>query len=938
MKFRALLLLLFACLLAPLAAAQTADLRVDKSGPIEAAAGTNVTYTVTLTNLGPDAASTVLLTDPIPAGMTFVSATNDGGFSCSTPPAGDGGTINCTAASLAASGVVTFTFVLQLPVDAPAGTIFQNSATGSAQTPDGTVGNNTGSTSLAVAGETDLLVQKSGPAEAAAGSNVTYTVTLTNLGPNDAAGVLLVDPIPPGMTFVSQSNDGGFTCDAPAVGEGGTIDCGAESLAAGGVVTFTFVLQLPAEASPGTTFVNSATASTESIDVNEENNTGTASTATPPPPQADLSVTKSGPDASGPDSDVTFTIVLTNSGPAAATTVVLEDILPSGVTFVSLTNSNPAALACSTPPVGAGGTVTCNAATFAAGASVTLMLTVHLPDTSPATYTNSATVVSDNDPQDENDVSTTTLTVSSVDVSVDKAGPAVATAGTNVAYTLTVTNAGPEAALNVGLSDPLPPGTSFVSLVHNSGPVASCSTSGGNVMCTYGLLAPASSSQYTLTLLIGNATTINNTARVITSSFDTDATNDTDTVVTTVTQSADLAVTKTAPPAAVAGTNVTYNVSVTNNGPSNATNVSLVDTLPANSTFVSTTQNSGPTFACGHAAGTITCTIATLNVGATATFTFVVTANANATGTLANSVTVSATTPDATPGNNTSATTTTLSSSADVRVTKNAPAAAVTTSNVTFAITVTNAGPSSAVNVSLTDVLAPTLTFVSIAQTGGPAFTCGQAAGTVTCTIAALAPAAPATFDLVATTTVEGPISNTANVTSATPDPVPANNSSTTATNVTRQVADLSIAKTANATEFVPGAPAVYTLAVTNNGPGPASNVVVTDILPAGTTLLSATTTQGSCSGSATVTCTLGTLSALATATIALEVRLPLTPGPVMNSATVTSSDADPTPANNAATAIITVTAAPAGIPTLSPLMMLMLALSLATIFILRTR
>jgi len=936
MRFRFLLLLLAVCLLAPLAFAQT-DLSVEKSGPVEAAGGTNVTYTVTLRNLGEVPALTVLLTDPLPPGMTFVSQANDGGFSCTTPAVGDGGTINCTSASLAAGATVTFTIVAQLP-DVPSGTTFDNSATVSTQTIDDNEENDTGSTSLVVAAESDLFVEKSGPAETAAGSNVTYTVTLTNFGPDEALSVLLVDPLPPGMTFVSQSNDGGFSCDTPAVGDGGTIDCTAPSLAAGATVTFTIVAQLPPDAPPGTTFINSATASTETIDVNDENDTGSTSTSTPQPQQADLSVMKTGPDASGPDTDVSFTIVVTNNGPGAAIDVLLEDVLPGGVTFVSLTNSNPTGLPCTTPPTNSGGTVSCSTASFAPGASATLILTVHLPETTPATYTNTAVVSSANDPNEENDVSTTTLTVTSVDISVDKSGPPVATAGSNISYTLTVTNAGPDTALDVELSDPLPPGTAFVSLDYVSGPIASCTTAGGNVVCTYGILGPASPSVYTLTLAIGNATTITNTASVLTSSFDTDGSNDSDSVVTTVTQSADLAVTKTATPAAVAGTNVTFNVSVTNSGPSNAVNVSLTDALPPNSTFVSATQNSGPPFTCGHAAGTITCTIATFNAGATATFTFVATANPGATGSLTNSATIASTTPDPNGGNNTSATTTTtLTSSADVSVTKSAPIAVVTGSNVTFAITVTNAGPSTAVNVSLTDVLAPTLTFVSMTQTAGPAFTCGQAAGTVTCTIAALAPAV-ATFDLVATTTVEGPISNTANVASTTPDPAAGNNTSTTSTNVTRQVADLSIAKTANATEFVPGSPAVFTIVVTNNGPGPAENVVVTDTIPAGTTLLSVTPTQGTCSGSPVVTCNLGTLAALATATITLEVRLPLTPGPVVNTATVTSTDADTSPANNASTATITVTAAPAGIPTLSPLMMLMLALSLGVVVILRTR
>jgi large repetitive protein len=941
-KLRALLVLLFVCAFAPLAVAQEADLLVTKSGPAITAPGANVTYTVTLQNIGGSPATVVSLVDTIPAGMTFVSAaSSDGTFGCSTPVVGNGGQITCSGTTLLIGGSVTFTFVVQTPFGASYGAQFTNSATASTQTPETTNTNNTATATTTVS-FTDLSVTKSGPAQAAAGSNVTYTVTLINGGPGTALNVSLEDVIPGGMTFVSASNDGGFSCDTPAAGDPGTITCTSASMAAGTTVTFTFVVQIDAQPE-GSEFVNFATVTSQTYDVNQENNTGIVVTTLPPPPQADMSVTKSGPSTAGPDTDVTFTIVVTNNGPSAATNVTVQDTLPGPLTLVSLSNTNDAALPCTSPAVGAGGTITCNAATLAAGATATLTLVVHVPPyggdhQSGSTYSNVATVTSDDDPNEENDVSTTGVTVSSVDISIDKSGPAVIVAGSNISYTLVVTNTAGEAALDVVLYDPLPPGTTFVSLVHNSGPVAICTTGDGNVTCTYGVLAPGSPSQYTLTLAVGNATSITNAATVTTSSFDTNSGNDTDSVVTTVTQSADVAVTKTASPAAVAGTNVTFNVTVTNNGPSNATNVSLADVLPANTTFVSLAQNSGPSFTCGHAAGTITCTIATLNVGATAAFTFVANVGAGATGSLLNTAAVSTTTADPGSLNNTASATTTLSTSADVAVTKTAPAAVVSGSNVTFTIAATNAGPSSALNVSLTDVVPATLTFVSMTQITGPVFTCGQAAGTVTCTIASLAPSDAATFELIATTTVEGPVTNTVNVTSSTADAQGSNNSASATTTVARAVADVAIVKSANLTAAFPGGAATYTVVVTNNGPGPAANVVVTDVLPAGTTLVSASSTQGTCTGTSTVICTIGTLPATLTATITLNVTLPTTPGPVSNTATVTSTDADSAPTNNTSTVAVTVVGPTAAIPTLSPLMLLMLVASLGAIVVMRTR
>ncbi|HXH38784.1 MAG TPA: DUF11 domain-containing protein [Thermoanaerobaculia bacterium] len=120
---------------------------------------------------------------------------------------------------------------------------------------------------------------------------------------------------------------------------------------------------------------------------------------------------------------------------------------------------------------------------------------------------------------------------------------------------------------------------------------------------------------------------------------------------------ADVAVTKNGPGIVAAGSNISYSVTVTNNGGSDAQTATLTDTLPAGTTFVSESQGSGPAFICTNPSaggtGSVSCTIATLASGASATFTLVFNVNANAAGTtLSNTATVSSPTNDPVSGNN----------------------------------------------------------------------------------------------------------------------------------------------------------------------------------------------------------------------------------------------------------------------------------------------
>ena len=112
--------------------------------------------------------------------------------------------------------------------------------------------------------------------------------------------------------------------------------------------------------------------------------------------------------------------------------------------------------------------------------------------------------------------------------------------------------------------------------------------------------------------------------------------------------------------------------------------------------------------------------------------------------------------------------------------------------------------------------------------------------------------------------------------------------------------ADLSLTKTASPNPGQAGVPLSYRLVVTNNGPATATNVQVADTLPAGVNFVSTSTTQGSCSGSSTVSCNLGSLAVGAIAIVTIVVT-PSAAGQVVNSASATANEPDPDSSNNTA-------------------------------------
>jgi uncharacterized repeat protein (TIGR01451 family) len=142
--------------------------------------------------------------------------------------------------------------------------------------------------------------------------------------------------------------------------------------------------------------------------------------------------------------------------------------------------------------------------------------------------------------------------------------------------------------------------------------------------------------------------------------------------------------------------------------------------------------------------------------------------------------------------------------------------------------------------------------------------------------------------------------------------------------------ADVSIVKTGPATLVSGGGNVTYNIVVTNAGPSSAAGVTVNDVLPAGTTFVSATPSQGSCSGTSTVSCSLGTIASGGTATVVIVVTSPGSAGSLTNTATVDSTTPDPVTSNNSSTTASTATQGAAGVPSLSTWGLAGLALLLA--------
>ena len=742
------------------------DLSVMKtSSPLNPPVGSNVMFTVTVTNAANLGNATgVQVTDLLPSGYTFVSSTASQGTYVSGTGVWTVGTVN----SGSSANIQIVGTVLGSGSYANSAQVTAADQTDIDSTPNDGAGDDFATNTPTPAPRINLSMTKTAtPTNPSVGSNVTFTLTVSNAANlNNATGVVVRDQLPTGYTYVSDNGAGTYV-PASGLWTVGAVNSGSSAS-----------LQIVATVRPTGVYTNNAeVTAADQTDTNSLPNDGTgddfATVAPGATPIADLSLTKTASSATpAVGSDVTFTVTASNAGPSTATGVTVTDSLPSGYTFVAVTPSQGAYN--TTNGVWTIGNIN-------PASSVTLQVVATVRATGVYANTAQVTAVVETDPDSapnnnaplEDDQATNTPIPSPrIDLSATKtvsdAAPAV---GANVTFTVTVANAANlSAATGVTLTDQLPSGYSYVSHVASIGTYAPASglwtvgSVGSGVNVTLSIVAtvrPNGIYGNTAQITAANETDINSTPNNNDGSE-----NDQATSTPAPSPRIDLSLTKVANPAnpAVGGT-VTFTLTVSNAGPSIATGVQVTDSLPSGYAFGSSSPSQG-----SYSSVSGVWSVGTLNASGTATLT--INATVLASGTYANSAQVTAaneTDLDSLPNNNAPAeddqatATPTPSPRADLRVGKTVtPANPAIGATATFTVTVGNNGPSTATGVEVTDQLPSGYTFVS--------FTLSQGAynsATGVWTVGSIADAGNATLTVVGTVRSSGDYTNSAEVTSS---------------------------------------------------------------------------------------------------------------------------------------------------------------------------
>ena len=588
------------------------ELTIALTGSAAGVIGQSANYQISVNNAGTGPATAVVVTVTLPAGAATVTGTTSQGTCAAGIP------VICTLGSIANGAAATITLAL---TPSAVGSIPLNANV--ASTPaDTNPGDNSAALTISVPAAADLAVALSTLGSAVTGQNLTFQAVVTNLGPSPAAGVAMTFNLPAGVPFVSSTG----ACSGP-----GPVVCNGGTLAVSGTATFQIVATPPSAG----TINSSASVTAASADPNTANNSASLATTVGASATADLALALSTTGAVVAGQSLTYQLVVTNGGPAAATGVTATFNPPAGVAFVS---SSPVGACTGTGPV------VCTAGSLANSASTSFQIVVTPP--AAGTVTSSASVIaSPADPNAANNSVTLATPIgasASADLSVLLSTVGVAVAGQNFTYQMVATNGGPSAATGVALTFSPPAGVTFVS----SSPAGAC-TGIGPVICTAANMVNAASATFQVVVAVPAAGTLSSSVSVTASTADPNAANNVASLATiaSAAPTADLAVALSTVGSAIAGQNLTYQVTIANGGPSTATSATASFTLPGGTAFVS----SSPAGAC-TGSGPVNCVAANLANGASATFQIVVTLVSA--GNISASASVTGSLTDPNPANN----------------------------------------------------------------------------------------------------------------------------------------------------------------------------------------------------------------------------------------------------------------------------------------------
>jgi uncharacterized repeat protein (TIGR01451 family) len=561
--------------------------------------------------------------------------------------------------------------------------------------------------------------------------------------------------------------------------------------------------------------------------------------------------------------------------------VLLADELPGAVNFVSLQTSQGTGRNDS-------GTVKCELGDLPAGSHA--LVTIVVRPTALGLLTNRVSVSEeeiDLNPADNlAAVVVTVMPAAELAVS-QQTGTEAALLGQPLTLVLKVTNLGPSEATGVRLEDALPPELNFVSVQTSQG---SGTNDNGIVRGELGTLAIGSNATVTVQVAPTVLGPVTNTVVVSATETDLELTNNTASLVVTVEPAVDLALAQHAiPDPVLLGGQLTYELVVTNAGPSMATGVRLEDVLPPTVKFVlvETSQGSGTN---DH--GTVRCELGDLAAGSNATARIRV--ESTALGFLTNAATATGIEADPVVTNNTLSVVSQVRLDADLTLSGSvAPALALVDQELTYTLVVSNRGPNEATAVRVEDLLPVD---VSVVQVQGTAVVT-NAGGAVRLELGELDSGATAVVTLVIVPHQSNTITNLASVTSDAVDPDEDNNAVTLVATI-QPWADYTLTQNASLPLALVNASLTFAIRVTPLAPYSVPQTSLTDSLADSVDFVSATTSHGVCrTESGKLICDLGVVPGGETATVLLMV-VPRALGEITNEVVLASPYADPTHPN----------------------------------------
>jgi len=573
------------------------------------APGDTLRYTVVIANSGAGTATDVQLSDTPDSNSTLTvgTITSTLGTVVQGNATSDTG-VGVNVGSIPASSSVTITYDVVVNNPLPAGVvslsnqaIIQSHELSPLMTDDPTVAtSSTDPTIVTIGASPDLSVVKTdGGVTAVAGGMVSYSIAYSNVGNQAATGVVITETVPANTSFVANGSTIGWSCpDNSAAGVSCTLAIG--NLAAGGSGSATFVVKLantvPAGVNQVLNTVTIADDGTNGSDLSSSNNS--SSTSTLINTASELVLTKTVNVTTALAGDVLkYTLSYANNGTQDAGNVVINDTVPANTAF-DVANSSTGWSCADGAVEGTTCLLTVGALPSGGRGERTFAVKV-LPSASSGVAIINRASASDSSNSGITAATSNTVSVQvpgTADIQVVKTGPATVNAGSAITYTVAASNAGPSAANGTTVTDNVPSTLAGVTISCTSTGGASCpATSGLTALNNVSLATFPANSSVTFTVnatVSASSGSITNTATAVapTGITDPDASNNNSsnpsgTVVTAVTEVADMAVTgNTLPTTVMAGSTVTGTMTCTNHGPSAAANATCAITgLPAGS-------------------------------------------------------------------------------------------------------------------------------------------------------------------------------------------------------------------------------------------------------------------------------------------------------------------------------------------------------------------